>query len=161
MRSDDLKIGMRGVTLVRPWPWTLSNGRIRVLGARRRPPKHLIGQVVAIHAGPEWDQDTNTALREVCASPELAGHHPYGIVALAKIRGYATWPGDPRIARAGQQAWFRPPVAWLFDEVVGIEPVGCSGARDPAFKGLWRVPDTVVELLRHRIKRDIVDWRGR
>ena len=158
MQGADLKSGMRAVTLSRPWPWTISHGRILVLAGRRIPPAHLIGEYIAIHAGLPWSLDAVPVIRKKAPCPPLDEDHPTGIVAVAKLAGYVRTADDPRIIRITQQSWFGPPITWLLEETLGIEPVAVGGPRTPGFEGFWKLPDAIVDLLRHRIRRDIVEW---
>lgn len=151
---------MRALTLKQPWAHAVCYFGKRVENRSRRPPKVIIGERFAIHAGMAWDQEGAEALHrdhgqsfatvngrrvDAAGAPVEFG----AIVAVARLRGWVadlnggfhrgpTCLGveDPSLRAAFESAWFVGPFGWVLeDEVTALErPVPARGMLGP-----WRV----------------------
>jgi hypothetical protein len=122
---------IRALTLHRPWAWAIAHNTKRVENRTWEPPKALVGQLLAIHAGQRWDADAAEWIDLCCmaAKGEVPpkDKHPTGIVAVARLSHVALDGG----------AWFVGPVGWVLDDVVALpEPIDCKGKQ-----GLWTPPN--------------------
>jgi len=137
---------MRGITLNRPWPWAILHAGKRVENRGWPPPKWMIGQWLAIHAGKTF---TPAAARHMAAGeiggslddcralrcPQSASDHPIGIVAVARLVG-SVGADTMNIQQTGQASWAFGPHCWQFDDVRELpEPIPCRGQQ-----GLWTLP---------------------
>ena len=138
---------MKALTLWRPWAAAIVHGTKRVENPGWTPPRSMLGQDIALHAGRTVDND---AIDEIVASgvsrDMLPG--PTGIVAVVRLVGFVDVRG-PRLMFAGLSSeaaqaaadsdWFDYWVGWVLDRVRPLsEPVPCRGAQ-----GLWDLPPDV------------------
>lgn len=138
---------IRGLTLWRPWPWSIVHGSKRI---ENRPwwSDGLEGNWIALHAGKRWDDDGAAKIRAVHA--EMSGSsddHPLGIAGVARVVG-VIHRGNDSLMRADQIRWYFGPYGWVLEEVTPINPVPCRGAQ-----GLWSLPDNVLETVRERFRK--------
>lgn len=130
---------IRGLTLWRPWPWTILHAGKRVENRPWKPPRSIIGEYIALHAGKTWDYEAMPFIRRLAPEvPSSSADHPLGIVGVARVVGCVTESSDP---------WFCGPVGWQLADVVAIDPVACRGAQ-----GLWPLSDPVLALVRERYR---------
>lgn len=140
---------LKALTLWRPWPAAIIHGGKRVENRTWTPPREMLGQDIAIHAGLRVDDGAVRAVRfsGSVGADLLPG--PTGIVAVVRLVGWIDERTHPRTC-AGVSAedarcvansvWFDGPVGWVIDTVRPLaEPVPCRGAQ-----GLWTVPDEVA-----------------
>lgn len=174
MDSRDLPDVVRAVTLPRPWPWAITEGRLaRAFSMPHPVPRRMVGSLLAIHASSrEWEPETNTAIRRFTPSPQDPERHLCGLVGVVRVTG--DWPleqarralrrgpgkadgsGRPYIARSLDTALFTGPWLWLFDEVRAIEPIPCRGSKT-AWRGLWRLKPARADALRARLEVRLAD----
>jgi hypothetical protein len=175
---DDLPNPLRALTLWRPWPsaiFVAHPSAKRVENRGKPPPRAVLGQLIAIHAGQtvqqgEWPWPCELGIDV----PRDGG--PLGIVGLACVAGALDTSDDrsgarsarprrrvievyPRSRYAPDEAtrhrietldsdpWWAGPVGILLADVTPIEPVPCRGAM-----GYWRVPDATREIVDERWK---------
>ena len=128
---------MYALTLWQPWAWAIARAGKDVENRTWPPPKWLIGQRLAIHAGKGWDEswnfwadhDENDPLYECGA----------GIVAVVTVVGVITM---------GARPWFdgTGPYGWVLADVVPVDPpIPCRGRQ-----GLWQLPPEVEAELEKR-----------
>lgn len=153
---------LRALTLWRPWDEPVACGAKPVENRSWSPPKAIVGQVIAIHAGKTHDHDARGFiidrgyhLLSLAESNRRAG----AIVGVTRIVAAFT-EGDlkfdtvdrfkgnelyvERRTRVLESPWFFGPWGWLLEDAIAIDPVPCKGAM-----GLWRVPpDVAAEVLR-------------
>ena len=138
---------MKALTLWRPWTWAIASSSPHAKRIENRtwsPPRYILGDEIAIHAGKHYDDDAWESIADVMQEhppgPMLC---PTGIVAVARVVGYCTKAN----VRDEHRAWFTGPKAWILRDVRTLcEPVPCSGAQ-----GLWIVPADVERLVRERL----------
>lgn len=146
---------MRALTIKQPWGWAITNGTKRVENRTWKPPFHIIGQRIAIHASARIEKAELLAYTELGAWLEpTVNTLPVGcIVGTAIVVGYVVVNdmGGVVVQSKGAQGyspysdpWFFGPVGWLLDDVRKVAPVTCKGAL-----GLW---DVSVELAERMIE---------
>lgn len=126
-----------GLTLQQPWATAVCDLGKRVENRSWCPPAHMMGEVIAIHAGKTFHEDGADWLAARMGRMVRRATVPLGaIVALARIKEVVTErPEDP---------WFVGPFGWVLEDVVALPPLTCPGRRQ-----LWRVPaDVRVEIER-------------
>lgn len=154
---------MKALTLWRPWPamiFHLPEAQAkRVENRSWKPPRWLIGQRIAIHAGERIDRDAMTAcsmmlgqtfpaaevtlaagiigtaiVASVTNGAEVEHRVFHGIVKAAEVSA------ADRLWHAQVARWFSGPFGWLIDDVRTLaEPIPCKGRQ-----GLWDVPPELV-----------------
>lgn len=138
---------IRGLTLWRPWVWSIVHASKRIENRPWAPPRSIIGQFVALHAGKHWDYDGATRIVQVHPEmPRTADLHPVGIVGVARVVDVITSAssGLPK----SQWHWYFGPFGWLLEEVIALpKPVPCRGAQ-----GLWPLPPNVLDAVRAQWK---------
>jgi hypothetical protein len=104
------------------------------------PPKSLIGQRIAIHAGKKYDPDDAATIASASVTPMnllAEARQPTGIVCTVVLAGVVTKADNPR-ERFG--FWWAGPVGWVLEDVQRLpEPIPCRGAQ-----GLWDVPADIA-----------------
>ena len=135
---------MKALTLWRPWTWAICHPSPKAKRVENRtwsPPRSLIGQDLAIHAGRRYDgADACRFIARILGElPPVQAHCREGIVAVARLAGLRFPPSnDP---------WLVGPVGWLLDNVrVLPRPIACKGAQ-----GLWTLPPDVEAEVRRRL----------
>ncbi|MHC4864646.1 MAG: ASCH domain-containing protein [Planctomycetota bacterium] len=149
---------MKALTLWRPWPWAIfypqSFAAKDVENRTWPPPKSIIGQQIAIHAGKRYDDDSAFDIAwefGIDNLPTEAKHE--GIIGLVVIDrgisggrqgcGPANLPNDQAI----YSDWYHGPHGWVMrDRILLPRPVPCRGAQ-----GLWTVPQTVLDQIRDQL----------
>lgn len=159
---------MKALTLWRPWPFAIFHSppeyAKRVENRSWKPPRWLIGERIAIHAGATFDNDGADFIGErlddlglLAAMKKAPGHkarvRAEGIIGTAIVAGCChvdgglvsgDWPVSARssvdIFEQTIRAWLFGPYGWLFDDVRALpEPIPCKGQR-----GLWDVPEELL-----------------
>lgn len=134
---------MKALTLYASWAHAIAHYSKRVENRTWHPPRSLIGQRFAIHAGAKLDESGLDALDEIDDAVIVAKAVPRSaIVATARLvrsvefRDILIPKGaDPAV----QSDWWVGPVGWVLDDVRALrEPVPCNGAL-----GLWTLPADV------------------
>lgn len=139
-------------------------GPKRVENRTNLPPRALLGEFVAIHAGLGYDEVEWPGGIE----PPRKAEAPTGIVGIARLVGAL----DRRMAPSGMRRravlvsrreeadavrrltyldrdpWWQGPVGWLLDDVIAIDPVPCRGSL-----GVWRVPDDETSAVWFGVRR--------
>lgn len=167
---------MKALTLHRPWPWAIvhlpETHAKRVENRTWEPPRAMLGEAIAIHAGRHFDVGALDFVAAQCPDdgplpPQREEEHPLGIVGVARLLGVALdrgnqgvgfrWmegitneQGCDAVKRLFTREWFVGPVGWILADVVALpEPVPCKGAQ-----GLWVVPPAIEQLV-------LAQWRAR
>lgn len=146
---------MKAITLWRPWPYAIFHLppaiAKRVENRSWKPPRDIVGQRIAIHAGKTWDEDGKDFIGRHLAELGLLadlkaqpGHDARvkdeGIIGTAFLAGFLDI-GDYR--QPPFRPWFQGPFGWLLDDARALpEPIPCKGQR-----GLWDVPAELIERL--------------
>jgi hypothetical protein len=162
------------ITLHRPWPWAIFHlpmfVRKPVENRGWKPPEHILGQDIAIHAGKVFSDSSVPFIQRVLdgfIDPADEPHYPVdwqsepvraqGIIGVVQCFGFARCddPEDPDIdvqyggpcsrsnaIGAVSSPWYVPgQYAWLlWKPRLFAEPVPCRGAQ-----GLWTIPDDVYQ----------------
>lgn len=149
---------MKALTLWRPWSDAIIHGPKRVENRAWTPPRALLGEVIAIHAGKRFDEVAALGIavdfRIDWTPPMTDAESPQGIVGVARLRGWldlrerhAQHEPGPDAWALRRSPWWAGPVGWWLDDVVAIEPVPCRGAQ-----GLWTVPADVAAIVEERAR---------
>lgn len=144
---------MKALTIKQPWVDAICYFGKRVENRTWQPPKSIIGERIAIHAGKAFDNEGHKNFYR----NELVG--PHGVVSFGMWM-LASSPKRPRgavlatavVERAtsdGDSPWFTGPVGWVLRDVCVLEvPVPCRGAQ-----GVWTLPPLVAEMVTNPIAR--------
>lgn len=126
---------MKGLTLWRPWPYTIFHleppAAKRIENRDWAPPKWILGQRIALHAGKYFDSD---AAEDLCTMLHLhpdgtppAAWADEGIIGTAVVDGFYT---SDRSLPSGQKRWWRGRFAWSLTGVRRLlVPIQCKGAQ--------------------------------
>jgi hypothetical protein len=149
---------LRALTLWRPWDEPVACGAKPIENRPWPPPRKMVGERIAIHAGKVYDDDAAAFIRErgyeLRPRAESDSVRAGAIVGVARIVGYATMQeGRPlfgedaeRWERIVTSTWFFGPYGWLLEDAVAITPVPCRGAQ-----GLWPVESRVADEVLRRV----------
>lgn len=140
---------MKCLTLWRPWPWVIfhakksaetGHGRKLVENRDWPPPKHIMGDALALHAGKTWDREGAAFIQRTLG---LTGLPPEawqeGIIGTTKVVGVALNATD---VAPDQRVWFFGSHGWLLDERATValpKPIATKGAQ-----GLWTLPPDIT-----------------
>lgn len=121
-------MNIRGLTLIRPWPWAIFKAGKDVENRSWLPsPTRLQpGEWIAIHAGAKWDELDADWIQETFGLdfPSKAQHQSGLIVGLVRFSGFCT---------KSDSLWFFGPYGWQWDRMIELaEPIPHKGAL-----GLW------------------------
>lgn len=154
---------MKALTLWRPFPAMIfhvpEDEAKRVENRGWRPPRALVGQRIAIHAGERIDRDAMRAASTMLGMsfPPADKALDIGIIGTARIASVIRKADvDHRIFHGFVKAaevshadriwhdqvarWFSGPYGWVLYDVVALpEPLSCKGRQ-----GLWDVPAELV-----------------
>ena len=126
---------MKALTLIQPWAWAIVHLGKRVENRSWSPPRSLIGQRIALHAGKKYDAEDARWLAANFEFEEIDCEHGV-IVATARIERVVTTPEQ---LPEDQRVWFFGPFGWLLADVRPLESISCRGAQ-----GLWDVPQELL-----------------
>lgn len=164
---------MRGLTLHRPWDEPVTSGAKPVENRPNPPPRSLLGEVIAIHAGKVWDAEGARRIRANGFELREEGRDDRigAIVGVARIAGWLdrreksiVWSdtGGEGLVTAldeyrsivsdldralGTRAWWSGPVGIYLIDAVAVAPVKCRG-----MQGWWTVPADVELVVRERAR---------
>lgn len=142
---------MRALTLHQPWAWAITHADKRVENRSRPPPKSMVGQDFAIHAGLRLDEhavqrfyrgDFGDLAAEVNPDDIVRG----AVVAVARLTKVVEhqYPG---FEDHGGDCWYFGPVGYLLANVRALpSPVPCRG-----MQGWWPLPPDVDAEVRRQI----------
>ena len=123
---------LMALTLRQPWATAIRDLGKRVENRTWRPPAHMLGQTIAIHAGKTFDEPGADWIAARTGRMTTATNVPIGaVIALARIRSVIT-------EGSSDDFWFSGPYGWHFENVIRLEPVPCPGRRQ-----LWTLPDAI------------------
>lgn len=137
---------MYAITLRQPWADCIAHFGKRVENRTWKPPAHLLGERIAIHAGKRFDTVGHDWLLR---NPDLVGPNAIMSYALCLVLAGKNRPRGAVVATAiladvvteGDSPWFAGPYGWLLREVKTLETaVPCRGAQ-----GLWKLPDDIAK----------------
>lgn len=138
---------MKALTLWQPWAWAIVAAGKNVENRTWEPPRDIIGERIAIHAGKTIDIESILAMRNEmrinCPSP--ASLVRGAIVGTARVVGAIAVNGGTCQYNGGvtleqssvlcDSHWFSGPIGWVLADVVRFhEPIQCRGAQ-----GLWEL----------------------
>lgn len=121
---------MKALTLIQPWASLIVFGPKRIENRGWEPPRELIGERFAIHAGKSterWALDTYhlRISREGLPLPSGA------IIGTVKLEG---------IVHHSANEFFAGPIGWVLEDIRPLKtPIPCRGAL-----GLWEIPAEVL-----------------
>lgn len=123
---------MRALTLWQPWAWAIAHAGKRIENRGWKPPRWIIGERIAIHAGKKFDKDDAFDLMGELELDEPVDFVQGAVVAVATVRGYVMALREDH----PQFKWLAGPFGWVLDDVIALEkPVECKGALK-----LWFLP---------------------
>ncbi|MVN86564.1 ASCH domain-containing protein [Deinococcus sp. HMF7620] len=135
------------LTIDQPFASLMAMGIKKVENRNWSPDESLIGRRIAIHAGRTYDYLGSYMVKNDHGIICHAAQFPRGaVVATATLKEVVTHLDDP---------WFRGPYGWIFDEIVMIEPLACSGRRH-----LWPLADELSQRLRQALDFPLQPWHG-
>jgi hypothetical protein len=151
---------LRALTLYRPWPWAILNGK----NCENRPwgPWQVVlGEYIALHAGQTWDSDGAEAIRNLLPAmpPSDKDHLAGAIVGVARVAGckrmggngdFEHVSGDPKAIFSVE--WFSGPFGWVLTDIAAIEPVVVP-PKTGRHQGLWIPPADVTARVLAQIGR--------
>jgi hypothetical protein len=153
---------MRGLTLHRPVDWAMAHGGKDLENRRQKPPRSVIGQRIALHAGNEYKYEYADWIKRVLGIDVIPDTRPGVIVATTLIVGWLC-VGSTENRKAGleviatkpeyvalrESKWFLGPYAWVCAETIALpKPVVCRG-----WQGLWPVPPDKERLVLEQEQR--------
>lgn len=149
---------MKAITLIQPWSYAVAHLGKPVENRTWCPPRQVVGQRIAIHAGKKLDEDAcvTVALRLMGQPQDLPDTFVHGAVeAVATLAGFVVVENGHARAfgradvRLMNSAWWVGPVGWHLTDVVALpKPVPCRGAQ-----GLWTLTDDVEADVREQMAR--------
>ena len=90
-------VTMNGLTLIRPWPWSIRSGGKRIENRKWRP-RSVLGRRIALHAGLGWSDEgrdfiqaqghENDAHGVACSRVREVNHPAACVVAVATVTGW-------------------------------------------------------------------------
>lgn len=138
---------IRGLTLLRPWPWAFLNGpehkQKRVENRTWHPPKGT--DWIALHSGKGWDASGFDFIHDTTrlAAPADPDHPSSQIFAICRLEGvFELRPEeginvDFALVDPSISLWAFGPYCWVLSDFVPlVNPIVCSGAQ-----GLWKVSE--------------------
>lgn len=166
---------MIAATLWRPWDEPVAAGAKPIENRPQPPPRKLLGETIAIHAGKHHDPSARRFIAErgyVLGGTrgEWVANRRMAIVGVARIAGWLDrrekslvdgegmvtalderTDGGPDyrslVAAADRSPWWMGPVGILLVDAVAIAPVSCRGAQ-----GWWTVPEAIAALVNDRVE---------
>lgn len=127
-----LPLPLLALTLRQPWATAVRDLGKRVENRSWQPPEHVVGQIIAIHAGKTFDERGADWIAARTGRMTTTRNVPMGaVVALARLAQVVT-KGAP------EDFWFSGPYGWYFDDVIELDPIPCGGRRQ-----LWALPEQV------------------
>lgn len=137
---EALPLPLMALTLRQPWATAVCDFGKRMENRTWRPPKAVLGQVIAIHAGRTFDEDGADWLAARLGKMVASKTVPSGaIIALARIQQVVTDSDDP---------WFVGPYGWKLSGVLPLDPVPCKGKLH-----LWAVPMDVHRKIQSQLEQ--------
>lgn len=150
---------VRGLTLHRPWDVAMRELGKPIENRPTRPPKALLGQLVALHSGKVWDFDGMVHIEQQTGITLYDSECPAGaITCVGRLAGYIRHGDDGqgfvieaysgyriKVFQPDVDRWFFGRYGWLIYDRRAIEPVPCRG-----MQGLFPLPPEVERLVLER-----------
>ncbi len=128
---------MKSLTLHQPHTHSVAHLGKRIENRNWTPPAHLVGEVIAIHAGKKLDLEALEDLQQrgYEIPDELPAKAVVAVARLVSVVEVAPPESHP------QRQWWIGPYGWILDDVVALpSPVPCRG-----YQRLWNLPSDVAE----------------
>lgn len=159
---------MRALTVYRPVDEPMALGIKPIENRPKPPPRSLLGEYIAIHAGKIWDEDMASFCTKAGYVNQLDLRESHArrmhVVGVARVVGWQ----DQRIRHVGgamelggrctafqgwhfhveqihNSPWWLGPVGILLTDAFPIDPVPCRG-----MQGYWPLPPDVETMVRKR-----------
>jgi hypothetical protein len=142
---------MKALTLWQPWSWAIAHAGKRIENREWQPPRSIIGQRIAIHAGKTLDDNARKWIAdETMVEPPMRGGYVIGAIeSVATIVGAIAINGNmvqrigpltsEQICEAADSVWFVGPIGWVLAGVTVLpHSIPCRGAQK-----LWDLPPDV------------------
>lgn len=139
---------MKALTLWRPWPYAVFRLGKPIDNRPWEPPRSIIGERIAIHAGKKYDEKAAEFIVKVAGLDEIPKepYPPGSIVGTVIVEGFYRLDGqtqlfDPTTAEISE--WAFGPVCWKWSGIEELAvPIECRG-----HQRLWDVPEAVERLI--------------
>lgn len=129
---------MKAITLWQPWSWAVARAGKRIENRTWAPPRWLIGERIAIHAGKRIDRASCERLTDL--GHVLPSTYVHGAVECTALIVEVVHE-DSASAEVICDDWWCGPWGWLLEDVRPLaEPVPCLGRQ-----GIWELPSEVVK----------------
>lgn len=134
---------MKALTVHQPWGWAMFHAGKDVENRTWLPPKKLLGELLAIHAGQKYSEQAAEWIRTTFGIdvPGPKDVRLGAVIGTVRVAGVA----NDLLAvppRGRSRHYFFGPFGWLLEDPVEVTPFRCPGAQ-----GLWELPDSVREHL--------------
>jgi hypothetical protein len=137
------------LTIHQPWAWAIVHESKRVENREWSPPREVIGEYIAIHAGAvprtkKAHAEMGNVAREIGAptTDRLVFGAVIGVARVVRVLHAEPRPSSPHFA------WWVGPIGWELDNVFALDtPLQCRGQRK-----LWPVPDSLLTSIRAQWK---------
>lgn len=134
---------MKALSLKQHWLYAITDLDKRIENRSWRPPNHIIGQTIALHASKKIDINSKAEIYRISDGIVVPYNTPKGcIVATAVIADYI-------VEGETNDKWFFGPYGWILEDVTKLrKPIPCRGALS-----LWQVPDDIeVKILKYMLE---------
>lgn len=137
---------MMALTVKQPWAWAIVHNTKRVENRTWKPPFHIIGKRIAIHASAKLDRLEMNALRGLGIVEPPVGLPLGCFIGTAIVVGYSVVDGNRLVEQSkGAQGynprndpWFCGPIGWLLADRQPCPLIPAKGKLN-----LWQVPPEI------------------
>lgn len=131
---------MLALTIHQPWAWAIVHDKKRIENREWSPPREVVGQYIAIHAGGlPRTKKAHAELGETSAAiggpttDKLVYGAVVGVARVVRVLHSEPHPASPHFL------WWVGPIGWELDNVFALDtPLPCRGQRK-----LWPLPESL------------------
>ena len=136
---------MRAITLWQPWAWAIAHAGKDVENRTWAPPRTVLGQRIAIHAGKRIARGAFPWPDGVASPPDRTVTS--AIVAVTRVAG-SLRPGELFSPTRTPEIWWLPEqFGWLLAGTVALaEPIRCGG-----HQGVWTLSREIEDAVGRQI----------
>ncbi len=137
---------MYSLTLWQPWAYFVACVEKLVENRPWEPPRSLLNQRFAIHAGKKWDHIRAESVFDIAGRRIQKNDCNCGaVIATAELVMVVTSQADAERNCPGHGKWFMGPFGWILRDVRSMIPIPCRG-----FQKLWNLPEEIAERIDRR-----------